>query len=265
MEETITITADELDAECLMRRYAELLKKPDVFPSKNNWNYITEHRMHRLSGLLYQKYADSENTPEKERGEFHQTALESFPAYLEKIGYTHAVETIFDESHRDKINLAVNLAVKLNLFNARGISRMLQTGHIRAAARMLAADQPEYTVEDLREMRLLLAQFANLPELGSMEKPILGLLGGQGKYICPNGHSNKADAEFCTQPGCRLNIKGLSPEEVECITAFADRIETLESMIRSRRQADRSERRPQQDGTDRGFLSEHSQKAITNI
>ena len=38
--ERYTVSADELKAECLRRKYLVLLDKPDVFPSKANWDFI---------------------------------------------------------------------------------------------------------------------------------------------------------------------------------------------------------------------------------
>jgi len=226
MENSI-VTAEELTAECLKLKYAELLRNRDVFPSKNNWEYICQHRMSELSSLLYQKFLIAENTPENQRIEFHKLAITHFPIFLQCIGYDDAVDTIYRDTTTN-VTVTINIVIKANLFNVQGILSMLTAGQVCAAAKMLIAHKPSYSHRDLQEMKALLDAFRELPDAGYIET---SKFIGTEKYICPNGHSNRFDAEFCSHKDCRLNIKGLTINEVNCITDFADRIDALEALL----------------------------------
>lgn len=46
------ISSEELRTELLRRKYTELLSRPDVFPSSQNWNFIIERKMWQGVGSL---------------------------------------------------------------------------------------------------------------------------------------------------------------------------------------------------------------------
>ena len=76
------VTAQELNAEVLKRKYLHLLESPDIFPSKKNWSFIIENNMYELALPLYKKYLTAINIEENERGTYHNDTIEMFPSYL---------------------------------------------------------------------------------------------------------------------------------------------------------------------------------------
>lgn len=54
---------------------------------------------------------------------------------------------------------------------------------------------------------------------------------GEEKYICPNGHKNSKEEEFCNEEKCMQNIKGLTQKSVKKIEEFKLKIETLNDLL----------------------------------
>ena len=52
----VIITDEQLKTEELRLRYLELIDKPDVYPTRANWQFITSHAMAGLGSALYRKY-----------------------------------------------------------------------------------------------------------------------------------------------------------------------------------------------------------------
>ncbi len=230
------ITAQQLNAEVLKRKYEKLLKNPDVFPSQKNWNYIIENNMYELAKPLYQKYLTAMNIDEDNRGDYHNDTIEMFPRYFEYIPRRYAIKALYSDTSTNA-KASIDLAIKLNLFDIDGILDMLDRDEIRPAARMLIALMPSYDTNDLDDLKDLLDDFLELPEIGHYEGNRLGLLSGGERYVCPKGHVNSADEEYCAHKGCNLNIKGLTHTEVECIETYAQRLEILEEMLLSPKRA----------------------------
>ena len=52
------------------------------------------------------------------------------------------------------------------------------------------------------------------------------------KYICPNGHKNDKEYEFCQEYDCGLNIKGLTRNEVNIINMFKDKVRIIKALLK---------------------------------
>ena len=230
------VTAQQLNAEVLKRKYLQLLENPDIFPSQKNWDFIIENNMYELAPLLYKKYLSAIDIEECERGDYHNDTIVMFPRYLEYIPRQHAVKALYSDTSTNT-KASIDLAIKLNLFDIDGILDMLDRDEIRAAAQMLIALMPSYDTNDLDDLKDLLDDFLELPELGHYEGSRISILSGKERYICPNGHVNEEDVEFCVHEGCNQNIKGLTPTEVECINTYANRLEILEELLLSPKRA----------------------------
>ena len=225
-----TITAQQLNAEFLKRKYAKLLSQNDVYPSRKNWKFIIENNMHELSDLLYRKYLLAVNTPKEARSTYHIDTIEMFPQYLEYIDRRYAIKTLYKDTSTCP-NASIDLAIELHLFDIDGILDMLDRDEVRAAARMLMAMKPTYDANDMNDLYDLLDDFTELPDLGHYEGNRLGLLPGSERYVCPNGHVNRNEEQYCSHPGCGLNIKGLTRTEVECIDTYSERLNILKELF----------------------------------
>ncbi|MDE6332943.1 MAG: hypothetical protein K2L80_10150 [Muribaculaceae bacterium] len=224
------ITSEQLKAECLRRRYAALLEKPDTFPSGHNWAYIIEHRMTGLGPALYRKYLVASMLQDEQRSVLHTTALKHFPEYLRAVDRCHALDTVYGD-YSTMPDEFVRLVVECRLFDARRLMDMLESGSAQCVGltvRCIEAFQPEYGVEDLRDMEALLYKLRHLPPLGRIEER-RSLLGVKRVYVCPSGHCTGADAAFC--PECGMDIYGLDESGRGAIEEFGARCEALRSLI----------------------------------
>lgn len=221
------ISFEELNAECLKRLYLE--KFETELPSEEEWEYISSHDMPELAFVLYRGFIKARGASTESEG--HKLIKQNFPLYLNKLDYRQAVEVAYSDITTFPA-VTIKLISDLRLFNAERIHQILRDGKITFAANLLAANKATYTKEDLGAMKRLIEAFKSLPDLGSIEVVKGGLLSKAGeKYICPNGHKNSADVEFCQEINCGLNIKGLSQKVCEKIDAFARKVNVLEQML----------------------------------
>lgn len=224
------VTAEELKAECLRRRYAALLEQPDTFPSGHNWAYIIEHRMSGLGPSLYRKYLVAAMLQEQQRSVLHTTALKHFPEYLRAVERRHALDTVYGDTDTLPDEF-VRLVTDCDLFDAARLSALLDRGTLVAlqtVIRCLSAFQPEYSAADLGAMEALLDRLRHLPELGYVEERRT-LLGLKRVYVCPYGHSGSADSEYCAD--CGSDIYGLDEGGRRKVADFDLRCRALRDLL----------------------------------
>ena len=224
------VAAENLKAECLRRCYASLLEKPDTFPSGHNWAYIIEHRMSGLGPALYRKYLVALMLQQEQRSGLHVVALKYFPEYLRSVDRRHALDTLYGDVSTMPDEF-VRLVDECMLFDAVRLQRLLAAGDaasLQLVIRCLPAFQPEYDRSDLEAMERLLHSLRQLPPLGRVEERRT-LLGTKRVYVCPNGHGNNAEVEFCVECGC--DIYGLGEDDRKAISDFALRCEALRDML----------------------------------
>ena len=236
-----TIDAEELRAQCLKVRYSRRLVEPDVFPSDSEWEYITSRAMTGIGASLYRKYLVSWCLPEDHRTEIHCSALHWFPLYVEAVPRDYALSVVYgDISSCPKATLAV--IHKARLFDTDMLRDILRTpspaspplpnGYYPLAfvVECLDAYQPEYDYGTLESMRELYADITDPKPLGRITDS-KAIFGGGTKYECPQGHINDACEEYCTHPGCGLNIYGLRQHHEAMIEEYAERIDALATLL----------------------------------
>ena len=81
-------------------------------------------------------------------------------------------------------------------------------------------------------MKALLRQLRQLPEAGRVEES-RGVFKNAFRYVCPNGHINNPDDEYCSRPDCGLNIRGLTATQAAAIEAFANIVDVLDDLLRN--------------------------------
>lgn len=228
----MTVTAEELIALEREQRYKSQLERPEVFPSRENWEYIIEQRMAQLAPLLYRKFLVATLTEDKNRGDFQETALEMFPQYLNVIPRTIAVETVFSDVESNT-EASMEIIHSCKLFDAPTLLNLLNKGAAPGVVALCVdAYQPEYEIEDIQEMKRLRDKLMNLPSTGDIRES-RSIFGRDLRYVCQNGHSNNSQSEYCVQ--CGLNMQGLKAEEVKNIDEFSHRVRLLEQMFNHRK------------------------------
>jgi len=224
-----SITSQELNDEILRRKYRELLTRPEVFPSIENWQYIIDRHMQGLGQGLYRKYLVSWLLNEEQRCEYHITALQMFPEYLKAVDHTYAVETVYSDVDTSP-QAASKLIYECELFDSYQICELLDSQKIDLAISLLDARQPVYDADTVDGMQYLLKKIYALPNIGTYETKKVFFKNEQ-QYICPNGHSNPSDTIYCLHEGCGKDIKGLTEKQHSAINEFSERIEILSDLL----------------------------------
>lgn len=222
-----TVSAEYLINECLKRKY--LKKFVEENPSTEEWEYILSHDMPELANILYKLYIKS---CAPFGTEAQKLTRQNFPIYFSKLEYGQAVQVVYADVESVPKE-SFQLIKDFNLFNAEVISKLIHESKLEIAIWLLSTNKSTYIKNDLPSMKQILEDFKKLPNKGAIEMIKGGLLSKDTqKYICPNGHKNSSDAEFCEE--CHKNIKGLSLKELSAITDFAEKVETLEQIFASR-------------------------------
>lgn len=223
------ISCEQLHVEELRLRYRELLEDSTVYPTEANWRFICENRLEGLGHLLLDKYVTSLDRDELDRQELHLKAIEWFPQYLQAVERQYALEVVYDYPQAPE-EVLVDLIRRCKLFDAVRLLTWVRQGLLSAALSVLDVYQPEYEASDVDAMRVLSQALHRLPVQGRVEER-RGIFGSGLKYICPNGHVNAPDAEYCTHSGCGLNTQGLTAEQVKRLSTLDHRIAVLTRLL----------------------------------
>lgn len=227
--DSIVISDERLKSACLEDRYARKLEQPEVFPTDEQWKYIIRFKMATLAKKLYHKFLVAVLTPKAEQTQYHKAAIENIADYLSAIPRDVAIETVYsDVKSAPRSTLA--LIEKCKLFDAKQLARLIDEGRASFAVDAINYYQPEYTDEDLILMSDLDEMLNNLPPVGEVRQ-VRGLFRDEMKYVCPNGHANHPDNEFCSEPGCGLDIYGLTEKQYDYIDQYSHRVGVLQRLI----------------------------------
>ena len=102
---------------------------------------------------------------------------------------------------------------------------------IKKALRILRAERPSYSYDDVAGMEDVLNALNNLPDVGRIEEITPGLLSKETKvFVCQHGHKTKGDVEYCSS--CHENIKGITGDEMESIKLFKERVDLLHELLK---------------------------------
>ncbi len=230
LEEDKAITFDQLRAEELRLRYLEMIDRPDVYPTRANWDFITRHAMLGLGPALYRKYLAALSYDEDDREELHQAAVDCFPDYLRAVPRPYAARTIYADLSTAP-EAARALIEQCRLFDAPAIMELLDEGRLDDAMLAVDAYQDSYTAADIAHMHTLRDRLLSLPALGSQEqrRNLMGI--ASLRFICPEGHTNDPDEQYCTR--CGKDIYGLTATQNARIDIFMRRLQALDNLTTS--------------------------------
>ncbi len=147
--------------------------------------------------------------------------------------YEEACDLVYSEiNNNNNISSIKYLIQKTSLFCPSKILELINEGNYKIAINLLDLDKNEYTRDDCNIMKLIIEKLDNLPDIGSIQIVKGGLLSkDKEKYICPNGHANDLEDEFCVT--CGMNIKGLTQEDINIIQDFKKKVETIDNLLGS--------------------------------
>lgn len=207
-------------------------RNKSVTPTRAELDFIMEHGLIELAPSLFEYYTDFDVIYDPDNED--KPIFSIFPLLLSTLTYDEAVAFIYND-YINNFKRSYNLISKYKLFNGAHVLRVLQED-IRLGIELLELEKKEYTRQDLEQMKAILNYLDNLPDQGKIEMTKSGMFSSKMEemYICPLGHKNARDVEFCQGElgTCELNIKGLKPTQVQDIETFKNRVNILEKLFK---------------------------------
>ncbi|MBQ8722248.1 MAG: heavy metal-binding domain-containing protein [Paludibacteraceae bacterium] len=218
------ISSDRLNIELFKEKWAK--RDQNTLPKAQELNFIIENNLWELASSLYDCYVMTQNTYED------NPLREKFPYIISAMNYNDIIKFIYKDYPQRK-NYAYVLIKNNNLFNAEKVLQILKENHISLAIELLKTEKSEYNKDDIKVMEEIISHIDNLPNKGKIEEVKSGLLSSKivEMYICPNGHKNNKEVEFCEDTYCGLNIKGLNQEQVNTINLFKNKLRIIKTLL----------------------------------
>ena len=150
--------------------------------------------------------------------------------YFSSLPAEFATNFIYSVYANENFNAIRTLLTNCKLFSPSETLKLFDRFTPNYVTNILLADKKEYTLEDLKDMQIILEELNNLPDTGKIEKVKGGMFSKEKEmFVCQNGHTNDKDKEFCTS--CGINIKGLTQQELKKIDLFKAKIDILQSLL----------------------------------
>ena len=202
-------------------------------PKANELTFIMDHNLWELVPSLYEYFSEPNQTFDTRQID------ERFPIILSVLPYEEAVQFIYND-YPNRYERALPLIKENKLFCAKKVLELLQEGHMKLAIDLLEVEKSAYFDEDLKDMESILEYLNNLPDKGQITEVKAGAFSSKmvEMYICPAGHKNDKDVEFCEHDYyCGLNIKGLTHRQLDAIHAFGDKVTVIKCMLHKAKDA----------------------------
>lgn len=218
------ISQEDLDKEIDRRNIVSKINNGADF--QNQWiEFLLENPQIEIIDNLLNRYSECYNNQE-----FHRSDIIAIERLISSFPKKDVIPYVYNRL-QDTNEAIRNLIKKCNLFDAKSILNLCEI-NIQTAINLLSAKSDYYDREDLDFMIEIFEKLSSLPNTGKIEIVKGGLLGKeQEKFICQNGHKSSPNAEFCENPNCTLNIKGLTPIKVELINLLKEKIDIIRNMI----------------------------------
>lgn len=224
-----TINLEELEVgERTAKIEADL--KVSTGLNDENWQFVFTHSLPQLAPRMCEIMKNA-------AAEYRITFREKFVKYLATLPLEMQKDIVYG-----KVENSVNqyeAIARLKLFDAKRILEILKGGDFHRSTWLIETSKNTYTMEDVEDMKKLIAAFDNMPDKGQIKeeesKSIFGKSSVKKIYTCPNGHKNDGDKTFCTSTGCGLDIKGRTEGDVNKIENFRRRVEILEKLFEEKK------------------------------
>lgn len=221
-----SIQNDSLKIEFFKHQWAK--RNSEDFPTDKEWDFIIRYNLTELASSLYDYYYKACN----DRLNYQDDPVfDNFPLLLSNMGYDDSVNVIYKD-YPSRHAAAFDLIQDNLLFNPDKIFDLIQQGDVDNAINLLLTEKSEYTKEDIISMEKVIDSLESIPDKGSIQEVKSGLLSSKTTemFICPNGHKNDKENDFCST--CGLNIKGLTQKQVNIIEDFKTRVNILKSLLK---------------------------------
>jgi uncharacterized protein YbjQ (UPF0145 family) len=236
IENSITIVSNEKLEKELARRSILSNLQSNILPSEEDWIYLFNNPIEEISGVILNKYLSLIGTTNFDLSQRGELMLSNTPNYFMTINNDLAIDELYSNIV-EKPQPVIEIIKKCKYFSTKKIIELIEIDHISIAVDCLSADKEYYSKSDLDQMQEIINLIDNLPHKGKIDM-VKGILGkSKEKYICPKGHSNDVETEFCAATSnynsveCNLNIKGLTQVEVKHIENFRKKVNSLQSIF----------------------------------
>lgn len=220
-----SVSSDVVNIELFKYNWGN--RNKELSPSSSEINFILENGLWELVPSLYDYYVTYNQESDA------RAIDEYFPTLMSVISYEVAMQFIYND-YLDRWRLAYPLIKKNKLFNAQKVLDIMRDGNVDLAITLLQTEKKTYTRTDVEDMECIIKYLDNLPDKGQIAEVRAGAFSAKmvEMYIYPFGHRNDKNIEFCENYGCGLNIKGLTPEQVEVIKVFKEKVRIVKNMFK---------------------------------
>lgn len=228
--ESQTITSEKLTQLLRVEAIISKVEGGKIGLSDEDWDALYENATISNAELLISRlYATSVQGSKVE----HYISLldrEEVIPIVYKLYKSKLVVTTDINGVTQRITLPIDEMIKkCKLFDAEELTALFKED-VSLVFPLLETEKDFYTRNDLSAMKELSRLISQLPNKGSVTKGKLGMFSKEEEiWICPNGHKNSMDNEFCST--CNLNIKGIKWKDNEKILAFNNKVRMLETLL----------------------------------
>jgi uncharacterized protein YbjQ (UPF0145 family) len=224
----LTIPNDRLEIE-VSRRYIISRLKKEVLPAKEDWIYLFNNPIEDIAESLIIEYLKYYSNTEFQTQAVIEL-LANTPKYFKIISYENAVRVIYPHI-KDNPKAILDIIKENKLLSPENILDLIKENEFSLAIECSLSEKEYYSPDNLNILQQILDQLENIPKHGRIEL-VKSLLGKpKEKYICPNGHSNDSEVEFCGEYNCGKNINGLTRIDTIKIKTLSLRIESLKAIF----------------------------------
>jgi len=215
----------------------ELIKKQIIIKAQNDslltqeeWYFLQQNPILNISEKLLTNFLRVYGNTIPKESDNGKILINNITNYFGILENEESINILYEKLIENPIEIFDLIKIN-NLFSPSKVLSLLEKGEVRAAISCLEINKENYSTNDLSQMSEIIKHLDSLENRGNI-KSSKSLLGKDvEKYICPNGHSNNVESEFCESHGCYMNIKGLQREQVEKIKDFKDKVDTLSSLF----------------------------------
>lgn len=194
--------------------------------NQDEWYFLQQNQIPILTEKLLEKYLyayGNSISVNSEEGQIFNSGITNYFRVLDK---ETSINVLYDNLIKNP-TYVFELIKNNNLFSPEKVLWLIEKGEIGITIICLNINKENYSSKDLSLMSKIIEFLDNLENKGGI-KSKKSLLGKDiEKYICPNGHTNEIESEFCETLNCLQNIKGLTKGQVEQINNFKNKVDTL--------------------------------------
>jgi uncharacterized protein YbjQ (UPF0145 family) len=219
------VSLNDLEIEKQKVKIINTLQYHPSFLSLENWNFILENPNEEMLPLLFNHYLKTFERGIFPSNEWQKQLHELFPEFIKIISNEQTITYLYDRLNENE-EIVASLIKDSRQFSPRKILDLINSGKTFTGIELLKSDKDNYSLDDLKHMQEIKSILVDLPSLGRIEQ-VKSLIGGnKDKFICPNGHQNNVDVQFCEK--CQENTQGLTQEKTHIIREFLLKISILE-------------------------------------